>query len=377
MKLAENITKLFYDDVRQKKKSANGIHCKTGTRGLIGKVRFATDLMSPKEKAEYTKSGKVVVFSMNDILKYEQFKKLSKKEQKEYLIIWRNLYNNNEIIEKMDIPKSEYFDIARGFGILNSTGRRRGNKIQLSDGRMEYYLNNLIDYKNMRNLDEEQKAILFDAYLSQFNNKKDLANVWGISNGAIYSLSDRLNKWKIKNGCQNILNEYLKEKGFIIGDLSNKNAKGDAKVKEEPKIVLEDEQCIENDKLDYEIISEHKDDEIKIENKHIINENISSGMGFTINGIFEADILKNRLEKIVNILDGEASKFKIELKIIETEFFKCATECDTFGDTKDKTQEIDELNQELSVKKDKESIFQSEHFKKMIISFAELMKSNH
>lgn len=102
----------FYEDVREKKKAASGVHSKTGSRGYVGKMRFPTDIMSRKDKYNYRKAGKVMVSNlMDEILTIDEFEKLEKFEQKRFLEYWRSKYPNTEITHRMGIWNARYYKI--------------------------------------------------------------------------------------------------------------------------------------------------------------------------------------------------------------------------------------------------------------------------
>ena len=45
--------RLFNDEVRDKKRTASGVHHKAGKNGYVGKMRFPSDIMNKKEKRKY------------------------------------------------------------------------------------------------------------------------------------------------------------------------------------------------------------------------------------------------------------------------------------------------------------------------------------
>lgn len=115
------IAKLLQLEVRDKKRTASGIHSKKGKRGYVGVMLTPLDFMSRKEKYNYRKSSKVVVTNMYDtIINYEDFLNLSREEQRKHLIEYRNRFTNKDIasvwgvnnsrlsylIDKLEIPKA-------------------------------------------------------------------------------------------------------------------------------------------------------------------------------------------------------------------------------------------------------------------------------
>jgi hypothetical protein len=104
--------KLFYNDVREKKKAANGVHYKTGLKGFVGKMRFPSDIMSRKDKYNYRKAGRVMTTNMYDeILTIDEFDQLETHEKKNRMAYWRNERSNKEILKGMGISNKKYYDI--------------------------------------------------------------------------------------------------------------------------------------------------------------------------------------------------------------------------------------------------------------------------
>ena len=112
MQNISNIEKLFYDEVREKKKTASGVHHKTGKNGYVGNMRFPSDIMSRSEKMRYRKAGKVVTTNIFDeILPIDEFEQLETYEKKNRLAYWRNEKSNKEILQGMGISNKRYYEI--------------------------------------------------------------------------------------------------------------------------------------------------------------------------------------------------------------------------------------------------------------------------
>ena len=112
MQKLNDIERMFYDEVRDKKKTASGVHHKTGKNGYVGKMRFPTDFMNRSEKMKYRRAGKVVTTNIFDeILPIEEFEKLETYEQKNRLQYWRNERPNKEIVQGMGISNKKFYDL--------------------------------------------------------------------------------------------------------------------------------------------------------------------------------------------------------------------------------------------------------------------------
>lgn len=106
--------KVFFEDLREKKKAASGVHSKTGKNGYTGTIRFPSDLMSRKEKYNYRKAGKVMTTNLFDeILTVEEFEALETYEKKNRLAYWRTQFQNKEILKQMGISNKKYYDIVQ------------------------------------------------------------------------------------------------------------------------------------------------------------------------------------------------------------------------------------------------------------------------
>jgi hypothetical protein len=106
--------KLFNQEVRDKKRTATGVHSKRGKNGYVGKMRFPSDIMSRKEKYNYRKAGKLMVTNMYDeILTVEEFEELETQEKRNRLSYWRNVYTNKEILEAMGIANGRFYKIVK------------------------------------------------------------------------------------------------------------------------------------------------------------------------------------------------------------------------------------------------------------------------
>lgn len=112
MQTRNNIEKMFLDEIREKKRTASGVHHKTGKNGYVGNMRFPSDLMNRSEKIKHRKAGKVVNSNIFDeILPIEEFEQLETYEQRNRLQYWRNQKPNKEILRGMGISNKRYYDI--------------------------------------------------------------------------------------------------------------------------------------------------------------------------------------------------------------------------------------------------------------------------
>lgn len=110
--------RLFNDEVRDKKRTASGVHHKAGKNGYVGKMRFPSDIMSRKEKRKYKGNSKVSISNLYDeIITIEEFEKLETHEQRNMLAYWRNTYSNKTITDGMGIWNARYYRIVADLGL--------------------------------------------------------------------------------------------------------------------------------------------------------------------------------------------------------------------------------------------------------------------
>ena len=121
----------FYQDVREKKLAASGVHSKTGKKGHVGVMRFPSDIMSRKDKMKYRKAGKVMTTNIFDeILEMAEFKELEPFEQKNRLQYWRTNFTTVEIKKRMKISSNTFYKIIQELDLPRAPRAPRKAKIQ-------------------------------------------------------------------------------------------------------------------------------------------------------------------------------------------------------------------------------------------------------
>jgi len=129
--LNSEIERMFGAEVREKKRTASGVHHKTGKRGYTGVIRFPHEMLKGKAKKEYKGTGKVVKYNMFDtIMKYEDFRKLPLDKQRHLLDGYRIKHSNKKIMESWGLHNVNYYDkLLPELGIkkAENRGRRKGS----------------------------------------------------------------------------------------------------------------------------------------------------------------------------------------------------------------------------------------------------------
>jgi hypothetical protein len=118
----------FIEDIREKRKAANGVHSKTGKNGYTGKILFPTDLMSRKEKYNHRKAGKILTTNLYDtILPIAEFEKLEPYEQRNRLAYIRGMKGAKEIQAEMGINSKRYYEIVAALNLPKAPRTKGGD----------------------------------------------------------------------------------------------------------------------------------------------------------------------------------------------------------------------------------------------------------
>lgn len=128
---SNEIEKLFFSDIRNKKRIGSGAYHRTG-KGIkhrMSGIKFPSDYLTKKELKAL--SGKVVVYNMYDkILTKDEFKKLDLEIQKNMLSYWREKYTIKEIQEQMGIAGATLYRFIETLGLPKnhrSKRKKQGN----------------------------------------------------------------------------------------------------------------------------------------------------------------------------------------------------------------------------------------------------------
>lgn len=78
----DDIERMFNQEIRDKKRTATGIHHRASRRGYTGTIRTQVDYLKGKAKKEYTKAGEIKVSNMYD--KIENVPSIKELEEMDY-----------------------------------------------------------------------------------------------------------------------------------------------------------------------------------------------------------------------------------------------------------------------------------------------------
>jgi hypothetical protein len=124
-----NIAKMFHDEVREKKRTASGVHHRTGKRGYVGKLYFTSDLLKGKEKRAYKGTGRVKRSNMYDtIIPLEEFEQLDEDKQRQHLQNYKIKHTGEAIMRAWNINSYKYYKIIDKLGIKKEERQSNKNK---------------------------------------------------------------------------------------------------------------------------------------------------------------------------------------------------------------------------------------------------------
>lgn len=136
MAYKENIEKLFMEEVREKKKTGTGAFHMRGRgvkNGFNGALRTPYHFMKTKERNKL--NGEVETYNMfTTIIPREEFFLKDLETQKDLLIKWREIFDNDKIKGEMGISNKTYFDLVNE---LQLPKKRRGGSTNVQKGRLK------------------------------------------------------------------------------------------------------------------------------------------------------------------------------------------------------------------------------------------------
>jgi hypothetical protein len=136
MAYKENIEKLFKEEVREKKRTGTGAFHMRGKgvrNGFNGALRTPYHFMKTKERNKL--NGEVESYNMfTTIIPYKEFKLKEPETQKDLLIKWREVFDNDKIIGEMHVTNKTYFDLVNK---LDLPKKPRGGAKNVKKGKIK------------------------------------------------------------------------------------------------------------------------------------------------------------------------------------------------------------------------------------------------
>lgn len=301
-----DITRLFNEDSREKKRTAVGIHSRASRRGYIrGGIKTPSDFLTNKEKKKL--SGEVKVYSM-----YESYKNLENCNLKEILKMDNNAIKNILTVIKENNTCSV---ICKGLNISNgklyTLYRKYDVEFERKDKRPEYEKavdpKKVLDVSKFNLLDSIQKGKYVSETIEKLNISLGmLAKHWGMNKNTLAYYSTRfkkINNKKLKVPQEEIVNEVAL------------TATNEATQTQFP--VLSEQEHNELVDLKKEI------EEVRNENKKLVEsliayskDNSFKGLKININGEYNKKDLSDRLLSLDGIM-MENRKYKVEFSLEE------------------------------------------------------------
>lgn len=125
----------FYNDVRDKKRTATGVYHRASRRGYVGAVKTQSDFLTTKEKKKL--NGIVRVYNMydkysdvNNLPKKREFMQMSKEnptELKKILEVAKKHNSTSTIFKAIGISNGTLYNVYDRVGIAYNKGRRCKN----------------------------------------------------------------------------------------------------------------------------------------------------------------------------------------------------------------------------------------------------------
>ena len=122
--MAENIERIFQDDIRDKRKAGSGSFHRKGhgiKHGIGGALRTPSFFMKTKEKKKL--DGEVETYNMyTTILNWTEFEQKDREIQKMLLTKWREIYPNQKIMDELSVGTNKHFNAQSFADLVNGLG---------------------------------------------------------------------------------------------------------------------------------------------------------------------------------------------------------------------------------------------------------------
>jgi hypothetical protein len=207
----ENIERIFYDDVRDKKRTGANIFKRVSSRK--GGSKYVSPYANLKPKEIKQMSGDVVVFNIYEtLMPIEKFTTRPKEQQIAIMRKWREKFQNNEIIKGLACSKPNYYKLLDELGLKNEYKPRvEAKRVGVNNGRVfnleidiTKYRDEVIDIATFKQLSIVDRATLLLHYLETYT-VIELSKFWEVDNQYIHTLKYRFNndvkkgKYELKN----------------------------------------------------------------------------------------------------------------------------------------------------------------------------------
>ncbi|MEH7114525.1 hypothetical protein V7124_19490 [Neobacillus niacini] len=359
------IEKVFYQDVREKKRAGNGAFHKTGKgvkHGMSG-IKFPYDYLSAKEKRKL--NGAVIVSNLyTSMMELSELERYDQERQKEIVEKWREIHKAKEIIEALGVDRNQYYELLYNLGVLERPESAKPKKNPgLRKDKRTAKAEDILTYKELKSNPTEKQLEILDDYNEKYN-LHSVAEIWNLDvktlYGLRYSLRKKLGKPniyttsvepKVEKQKQEVLNIEIEPKTKKInpvflepepeiggsdtepGVVPNENQEAveekdeltgmnRAEIEELKQLVFAQSRAIQ------EIVDAQKAAAVSEVAPSVVNEVPSevpkvvpkkSEMSFNYEDESEGFVLHQSLERFISILKKNPDKFRVEVKITRIE----------------------------------------------------------
>lgn len=324
-----NAKRIFYEDSREKKRTAIGIHNRASRRGYIkGGIRTAYDFMTAKERKKL--NGEVKVYNMYDNYKdikncnLDEILKKNDNDIKNILTIVKSNNTCSVICKRFNISNGKLYNLYKKYGVTYNVGG--SNHISKKGAPNINLAEVLIPKEKFKLMDTIQKG----EYIRNITDKYkiSLSKIAEFMNTTKASIAYYIQAYdKKKNTIKNIQPMYKnliqiesnKQKTFDVeqqeeivkGNIEKNNIKNIDDIKENNEIIeieqMKEEPEIEVTEQNNTLI---KSEKIKEQNEERLKEKIAELENTNSNLAEKNKELTNRLSALA---DNLTTTFKIEL----------------------------------------------------------------
>lgn len=216
-----DISKLFHEEVREKKRAANGVHGRTGRRGYVGKMVFPSDNLSKKEKNEYAKPSDVNSYNpREDVISFTTFLTFQKRKQRLFMEYWLKDFTSEYIRDQLQISTIEFNQLLTNLNCLEHLILSE-NKKTTKYKEITKMKNELLDYNAFKELPKNEQYSTFLSYLEKVEKISDLARIWEIEPHVVYNIKAKLKKFELAEGLKPFLSLVDSKKDKTVNTTIN------------------------------------------------------------------------------------------------------------------------------------------------------------
>lgn len=244
----DDIERIFYDEVRDKKRTGRGAFNKRGkgVKHKINGVKFPSDFLSKKEKKQL--NGEMVVVSgLGKLISLDELNQLGEEKQKEVLAHWRKIYSTKVIMEQLGIEQNAYYKILYKLGVIPKPASYYEPKNPTENGVGLVGVSNryahLVDAKpedvisrqEFEKLGDFEKYKLMEKYGEKYKTES-IGDIWSMPKGRLYNIKYQLKKKLEKAGL--LPTPEKKEREVKVNENKNESTINQSTEQAPPRIVV-------------------------------------------------------------------------------------------------------------------------------------------